>query len=296
LYFSLTVGMQQRSKAILYFSAMNTLGFALGPALASALDAFLESIRVHNLALDSDTAPGWMMAALYVLFMVKVVLLLEDLPLHVTAPTHPAKPDSAGSGGERIPIAASCVAFWYCFMAGIVITTAEVYAVNVAQHELGWSTVKSGLVLAGLMLISGSASMVVGKLTQRFLRSDRAAALGSSLLGSVACALLFAFWLDIEVEEQVTMLGVGLLLIVTLAGVIRGFGLAICSKMAPVHLKGFMNSWAILFLMLGRGGGGILGALLQPGTFAPVMLGIFVLSLLISIALYGRLKAGAQAS
>merc|ERR1712107_777731 len=95
---------------------------------------------------------------------------------------------------------------------------------------------------------------------------------------------------------QVVLLGVGLVLIITLVGLIRSLGFAICSKLAPAHLKASMNSWAIIFLTLGRGSGAIIGMVLQPGIFAPVISSVFAFSLLISLALYSWLKVDAKAS
>jgi MFS family permease len=296
LYISLTVGMQHRSRVILYFSAVNILGYAAGPALASALDAFLKSTRINDLVLDVDTVPGWFMVAMYLLYMVKLILLMEDLPVHITALKPP--PQAAASGGrqDRFSVAAACVAFWYCLVASVAMTMIEVYTVRFAKQELGWSVSKSGLVLAALMFISGFVSMATGKVIQRLLWSDRGAALGSSLLGSVACVAFFACSWEMAGGVRLAVLGTGLLLTITVAGLIRGFGLALSSKLAPAHMKSSMNAWAVVFLTIGRGAGGIIGSVLQPTSFASVMLGMFGLSLLVSVVLYSHLKAGAKAS
>merc|ERR1712039_103313 len=296
LYVSLRVGVRRRSEAMLYMTAMATFGCAVGPAMGSALNAFLVSIRIHNLVLDSDTAPGWFMAAAYLLFMAKLILLFEDLPVQVTARKPRIQLGSAGSDGERFPIVASCATFWYSFMSAIVITMTEVYTVNVAQHEFGCSIAKSGLMVAAIMLISCLGTMVIGKLTPRLLQSDRAGILGSCFLGSLACVLLFAISWDVAVEAQVVLLGVGLVLIITLVGLVRSFGLALCSKLAPAHLKTCMNSWSIIFLTLGRGSGAVIGMVLQPGVFAFVISSIFAFSLFLSLVLYSWLKVGAKAN
>merc|ERR1712190_614965 len=109
------------------------------------LNAFLVSIRIHNLVLDSDTAPGWFMALAYLLFMAKLILLFEDVPVQVTARKPRTQLGNAGCDGERFPIAAACAPFWYSFMSAIVVTMTEVYTVNVAQREFGCSIAKSGL-------------------------------------------------------------------------------------------------------------------------------------------------------
>eukprot|EP00449_Zooxanthella_nutricula_P032683 CAMPEP_0198490242 /NCGR_PEP_ID=MMETSP1462-20131121/1986_1 /TAXON_ID=1333877 /ORGANISM="Brandtodinium nutriculum, Strain RCC3387" /LENGTH=98 /DNA_ID=CAMNT_0044218783 /DNA_START=1 /DNA_END=293 /DNA_ORIENTATION=- len=95
--------MKRRSEVILYYSATNTLGYAAGPALAALLEYFIKSIRIHNLVLDSDTAPGWCMALVSSAFLVLVVLLFEDMPMEVTKPI---AADSAAHSGDRIPVVA----------------------------------------------------------------------------------------------------------------------------------------------------------------------------------------------
>merc|ERR1712187_1085534 len=63
-YVADTVGTKRRSEIMFYISAITALGYSLGPALAALLDVFVKEIRVENLILDSDTAPGWLLAIL----------------------------------------------------------------------------------------------------------------------------------------------------------------------------------------------------------------------------------------
>merc|ERR1712232_1511966 len=289
----ITVGVERRSEIILYFSALNTLGYALGPALAALLDFFLkEVIRIENLVLDADTAPGWPMAILYLLFIAKVVLMFEDLPVEATAPKRLA---TATPSAGRFPVVAGCAAFWYLCAGGIVITAAEVYAVNVGQRYWGWSITSSGLFLAALMLCSGLSNIAMGRLTTRYVRSDRAMMLGGSLLACFACAPLFNFDLH-AVSAQASLLGVGLMLVLTLVGVIRAFALAASSKLVPPHMKSQMNTFAVSGMLLGRGVGGIVGAILEPNSFAPVLLGIFVVTCLVGAASHACMKPDEKAS
>jgi len=277
MYIGLTVGMQRRSEIILYFCALNTLGNALGPTMAAALDVFVKSIRIDNLVLDADTIPGWFMAIVYLLFMVKVILIMDDLPVEVTSP----KPlPAASAGDERLPIGACCAAFWHCCVSATVITCVEVYAVNVGQQHWGWSIACSAMFLAALMGVSGVVNLLMGRLTKRHMRSDRAGLMGSSLLGCAACAFLFNFDLH-AVSAQASLQGVGLVLVLTLAGLIRALGLAISSKIVPTHMKASMNMWATVFMTLGRGAGGIIGAILSPDSFAPVMLSLFAVTFIV---------------
>merc|ERR1712176_532176 len=145
MYIGITVGMKRRSEVILYFSALNTLGYALGPAIAAVLDVFVKSIHIHNLVLDVDTVPGWFMAMIYLVYMVKIIIFFEDLPMEVTSP----KPRADQKSNDRLPVGTCCTAFWYLCMSAMLITCIEVYAVNVGQQYWGWSVAKSALFLAG---------------------------------------------------------------------------------------------------------------------------------------------------
>eukprot|EP00931_Biecheleriopsis_adriatica_P025118 TRINITY_DN15516_c0_g2_i1.p1 TRINITY_DN15516_c0_g2~~TRINITY_DN15516_c0_g2_i1.p1 ORF type:complete len:365 (+),score=65.19 TRINITY_DN15516_c0_g2_i1:532-1626(+) len=286
MYIGLTVGMKRRSEIILYFSAVITLGYALGPALAAVLDVFVKSIHIDNLVLDADTVPGWFMAIVYLFFMAKVIVLFQDLPIEVTSPrpTGSSVPEQ-----ERLPVIACCAALWHMCMAATVITCIEVYAVNVGQQCWGLSIAVSALFLAGLMLCSGLCNLAMGRLTHRFMRSDRAGLLGASLVGAVSCSLLFNFDLH-AVSAQASVLGIGMALVLVVAGLIRGFGLAVSSKVVPAGMKASMNMCGTIFMTVGRGAGGIIGSVLNPNSFFPVVLGLFGITLLISLASYKRMR------
>merc|ERR1719454_99759 len=55
-------------------------GYVLGPLLAWALESFMKEIHYENLFLDSDTIPGWFMACVYLLLMLKVFIVFENPP------------------------------------------------------------------------------------------------------------------------------------------------------------------------------------------------------------------------
>mmetsp|Transcript_136396 Transcript_136396/g.436486 ORF Transcript_136396/g.436486 Transcript_136396/m.436486 type:complete len:476 (-) Transcript_136396:499-1926(-) len=292
MYIGLTVGMRRRSEVTFYFSALNTLGYALGPALAAVLEVFVKSVHVNNLILDSDTAPGWFMAILYLLFMAQVLLVFEDLPAELTG-SEPLGKNVATD--ERPPMIATCAAFLDLCISSAVLTTAEVYVVNVGQHYWGWSVFTSALFLAALMLCASISNLVVGRLTRRFMKSDRTGLLIGSILGCAACAPLFHFDLH-AVSTQASLLSVGLVLVLSLVGLIRAFALAASSKLAPASLKSSMNSWAFVFMTLGRGAGAVIGSVLSPLSFAPVVLGMLVVTVLASIASHSCMKPSDKAS
>jgi len=294
LYIGLTVGMKRRSEIILYFSALNTLGYALGPALAAMLDVFVASFRINNLVLDADTAPGWFMAILYLLFMVKVIVLFEDVPMNVTSPQAAQSNHADSTVLEPVPAVACCACLWYLCVSSLFITCVEVYAVTVGQNYWGWTLATSAMFLSLLMLCSGLINLFMGIFTKHMIRSDRKALLVSSVIACACCALLFNFNLD-AISANVSILSTGLVLVLILSGLIRAFGLAASSKIVPTSQKAIMNTWATEFMTVGRGAGGIIGSILNPSSFFPVVVTLFAVTLLTSVASHSRMQPSGKA-
>merc|ERR1712039_654850 len=143
-------------------------------------------------------------------------------------------------------------------------------------------------------MCSALSNLAMGRLTQRFMRSDRAGLLGASVFGCASCAFLFNYDLH-PVFAKATVLGTGLLLALIVLGLIRAFGLAISSKLVPTESKALMNMWATISMTSGRGAGGIIGAVLQPTSFFPVVLGLFAITSLLSLASYRHMKPNEKA-
>merc|ERR1719253_1414967 len=107
--------------------------------------------------------------------------------------------------------------------------------------------------------------------------------------------MLFNFNLD-AITAEVTVLGIGLLLVLVLSGFIRGFAFAASSKIVPAHRKAYMSMWATIFTAVGRGAGGIVGPMLQPNSFFPVAVSLFGVTSLISVASHAHMKPCDKAS
>merc|ERR1712203_626581 len=204
---------------------------------------------------------------------------MGDLPMELTTP----KPSRATeSRDERMPLGVCCAAFWHLCMSSLVMTLIEVYVVNLGQQYWGWSIAKSAILLAALMLCSGVANLTMGRLSKRYMSSDRMGLLGGCIVGCMACALLFDFHLP-GVVAQASLLGPGLLVVLAIVGLLRAFALALTSKLVPPGLKTSTNNWATVFMTLGRGAGAVVGAILDPTSFAPVVLGLFAASTLVCV-------------
>jgi len=284
LYISITVGLQRRSEITFYWSALITIAYALGPALAAVFEVFLKAIRIDNLILDADTAPGWFMAIVWLLFIAKAVVLFQELPLSKTAPRPP--PEASEHDRDRLPIIGSCALFSYLCAGQFVLTAAEVYAVNVGTNYWGWRIMDSALFLAAIMLVSGITNMIAARITRCSIQSDVTGILGGSLLSCIACIPLFNFDLH-AVYSQALLLSVALVLVLTFIGIVRSYGLAASSKLVPAHLKPTMNNFQVMGMLLGRGVGAIVGSIVNPDSFAPIVLGTLGFAGLVGLSAKG---------
>jgi len=291
IYISQTVGIKRRSEAYFYYSAMNILGYALGPFAAAILEYFVKSIHVHNLVLDSDTAPGWAMAVLYLLFIVLVAAVFEDLPLEATCPKAGGAPTVTDRAAASLgSILACCVSLWNVCMPAAILSIIEVYTGAVlGQHYWGWSISASSLFLASLMLVSGIINMLMGQLSKKLIRSDRAGTIGCILLGCAACGMIYNFPLR-AISAKASLCGIGFVFILTLASLIRSFGMALSTKLVPGYLQGRMNTLVVVAMVVGRGGGSVIRADLDPDSFFVTITSLFAVTLFMNFGAYRCMK------
>ena len=76
-------------------SCLCTAALAAAPAVCGLLDTlFLHELRIQNLVLDSDTAPGWFMAIVYFLYLLKVFFIenRQESPSQETSPATQESP------------------------------------------------------------------------------------------------------------------------------------------------------------------------------------------------------------
>ncbi|CAE7391027.1 unnamed protein product [Symbiodinium pilosum] len=299
IYVSHTVGMKRRSEILFYFSACLTLGCAVGPALAAMLEESMKYIKINNLVLDSDTVPGWFMAVLYLLFTAKLVVFFKDLPRDALAAAPEGRtlrsPKSAGMGLSLEKGAAACACFWQLMVASAVTTGVEVYTINVTRQTLGWSTANAAWFVALIMLISGVANLSLGKVVRVMACTDMMGLLLGDIIACFSCLFLFNFDLN-SPSLQVSLLCVGLVSVLVTQGLTRALALSICSKLVPTESINAIMTMATIFMSLGRGGGSIVCSVLDPDSFAPVLLALFTTTLLLSSATRKHMKPHIKAS
>ncbi|CAK8993116.1 unnamed protein product [Durusdinium trenchii] len=300
IYVSHTVGVERRSEVLFYFSAVLQLGCAAGPALAAMLEASMKFIKINNLVLDSDTIPGWFMAAAYLFFTVKIILCLKDLPPNVltrevTSGGRTLESPKTKNRMKMSTMAAACAMFWQLFVSSAVITGVEVYTINVARHHMGWSIESSAWFVAILMLISGVFNLSLGKVIQCMAFNDITGLLMGTFVACLSCVFLFNFDLDSQ-SWKVSLLSFGLISVLVTNGLTRALALSICSKLVPAEAVNSIMTWATVAMSLGRGGGSIICAVLNPDSFAPVLLGLFAVTLMFSWATRKYMKPDMKAS
>ncbi|CAE8583579.1 unnamed protein product [Polarella glacialis] len=303
LYISRNVGLLRRSEVMFYLSAVSTLGCAVGPCFAWALAVFVKELRIENLLLDSDTAPGWLMAALYFAFMQLFVLLFQEPETErdtdesegKRVPTMP----SSGLRGlsarpERLPVCALITCLWPLSVAGFVNTSCQVFIVTLAQRSLGWSISASALLLAGLMATAGVINLLTGRLLLPHMKSDRAGLLASCLCGALGSLPVFDFGLT--EGAQLVCLSVGLVLLLTAVNMARAFSMSLATKLVPGELKPLVNMQSMGFGAMGGGAGAFFGALFTPATFAPVQMGLCLMAALAFATCFAHMKPHRKAT
>ncbi|CAJ1446622.1 unnamed protein product [Effrenium voratum] len=272
LYISLTVGVKRRSEVLFYYTAMNTLGCAIGPALAALLEEFMKFTRINNLVLDSDTIPGWFMAVVFLLFSVKLLIFLEEPPSLRQSP--------GVAKTARIPLSwqqlgACCACFWHLCVCSSVNTGVEVYAITVLQQSLGWSISTSALFVAGLQLTCGVCNLVLGRMLHLVPWSDSKCLVVADILACFAGVLLLHF--DVHaVTVQISLMAAGLLAALILVNNVRAFALSIATKVVPPSAARAVTTGAVVSMSLGRGLGAMVAAALDVESFGPVLLSMFV--------------------
>lgn len=293
VYISRTVGMQRRSEIMFYMSAMLTMGYAAGPAFAMLVEVFVEKWCAPNPFIDSDSGPGWLMALLYILFILKVAIFMEDLPIEDNATA--SQIQDVTDKKERFPIAAAGACFWVILVAGAVMTSCEVYAVNIALHRWGWHVTMTAPYLCALMTCVALTSIFIGPTITRTLVNDRKGMLSGSAVGVLGGIILLDFGVE-SVAIQLTFLAVGQTILLVVAGMVRSFGLSLATKLTPLRLKRHMNMYACMALTLGRGMGALLGSMLSTASFAVCMMGLFALTCAVVFSCYTHLEPHRKAS
>ena len=256
IYIADAVGVKRRTPVLFVYSAVATSALAVAPAICGLLETFLHELRVHNLVLDSDTAPGWFMAIVYFSYLLKVVFFFENPekarsqePSHATAESPAEKRESLWTTGILL-----------CLLAGFASTMTNigcmVYFTQLSQHTWHWSLALSSWALAGLMAVVCVLSLGSSRLVK--LVEDRKGLQLSTLSTAIISILAFHFSSSWS-AATITLTFVGLLLLQATSCVVKNYAYALTPKIVAPHLKDRAASWLLLALTLGRGVGAQVG-------------------------------------
>lgn len=273
-----------------HFQVSSVLGYVLGPLIAWLLEVFVKELRIENLLLDSETAPGWLMAALYFKLMLLLYLVFESPP---TGPSesaeatekHPA--DSVRSKLKSLEWRGLVACMWATSAGTISNGMVEVFAVNIAETVWAWSVQAAALFLAGLMAFNIPVCLVAGKFTASF--EDRQGLLLACCLGVLISPLLFCFSLHSS-PARIVVPSLGLMLTPAVNMLLRGFSMSSITKLVPPELKHVASVATMCPCCACRGLGALLGSVLEPASLGGVQLGLLLLTGGLTSFAYARMK------
>lgn len=285
IYIAKAVGVKKRTKALFIFSTFATLAFTAAPLLAALLETFVKELRIENLVLDSDTIPGWFMAFLYYLFLLKLVFFFEN-------PMQSAKQDTA-DGEESIWNRGFLVCIFAAFASAMTNTMAIVFFVKLAEKTWGWSVSVTAFALAGTMAVVSLLSLVSSRLVK--LLEDRKGLQLSACLGAACSLITFPFSHDWP-AAAITIMFIGLLLVQSCASVVKNYAYALAPKIVAPGFKDRAGAVNMVSLMLGRGTGAQLGAILTSISFASSQLCTYLFLFFLTWMFAAHLKQHAKAT
>lgn len=290
VYIAKAVGIRRRSRVMFMFATSTAVAFTTGPLLAGLLVTFLKETRIHNLVLDSDTIPGWFMATLYLLYLLKVFFIFENPPPE-SADRLP-RPSNA-TQEEPMMSCGLLVCYWAMFAGPMANTMCEVFGVKLAQQWWGWTVEASGYYMALVMALVIPLSLGSGRLTD--VVEDRRGLRLACAAGAACSALLYDFGYG-STRTYAAVLFIGLVLYQGAACVVRSYVYAMVSKLVPASRKPLASALMMSALTVGRGTGSVLGALLGPTSFAVAQTALFCATLLLVVCTYSHLEQHAKAT
>ena len=290
VYIAKAVGVKKRTRVLFVFSTMATLAFTAAPLAAALLETFVKELRIENLVLDSDTIPGWFMALAYYLFLLKVVFFFENPEEDENASS---RHESPADREEVLWTSGFLVCIFAAFASALTNTMAIVFFVKLAEKTWGWSVSLTAFALAGFMAVVSVLSLISSRLVK--LLEDRKGLQMSACLGAMCSLVTFPFSRDWP-AAAITVMFIGLLLVQSCASVVKNYAYALAPKIVAPRFKDRAGAINMISLMLGRGAGAQLGAIMTSASFAGSQLCTYLFLFFLSWKFAAHLKQHAKAT
>ncbi|CEG37548.1 spx domain-containing membrane protein [Plasmopara halstedii] len=258
---------EERTQASAMFVTASALGMAAGPALAAALH-YLPDLKAAGIVITTETAPGWVMFALWTLYLVALLVwfkepnrlererflesrrsmlengLISSSIVEVAAQLKETTPLMARSHSITPP--PPLISLWHNVS---VVASLFIYIVlklvleclitassTIAMYYFHWGSTNNGLYLAALGLLMFPTNMVVGWMTFRY--EDREIIMLSEAAMFVGVGVIINYG-----HYSVAQFVVGGVIIFISTNVLEGVNMSLLSKTIPKSFaKGTFNS------------------------------------------------------
>jgi Major Facilitator Superfamily len=238
----------ERTAASAHFVAIGCFGMALGPFLGSVLHRIAEHSKSPYWQVEN--APGWFMAAVWLVYAILHVLFFVDPPKDHSDSTTPtvtkagmgeAKPLLANGteAEEQIPIwknAPVMVNFFIYFIEKLLMECVSSSTSILTYYYFDWPGSWAGYWLAFLCLLVLPVNLGVAYLSRMY--EDREMMVVMQIATIIGCILIMQIGEEYYVEQYL----IGTLIIVVTSNMVEGPNMALLSKTIPKSWrKGFLN-------------------------------------------------------
>ena len=284
-FFSRAAGINCRSKYFIMMGACIGVGYGVGPLLGALMIAAFNHLDAdEHKILNKYTAPGWLMAFIYVSIIFATWFFFED-PLLETAEVKAREekefqrnmsPEEKAIRKEqrRLEQEAKGPRFTRSELFGLVmnlvifafypilISCLEIYTISVANKTWNMSMEKIGLYMAGVMLATVPISLAAGSAFQKWQLEDRKAILIFFTVSVGASVFFFDFLPDENhAISDVALWTIGCLIWICSYQICISAGTALITKQVPTECKVHFNVLMGSVLLFSRGAGSFIGTL-----------------------------------
>lgn len=259
-YIADTYSRSERTAASAYFVTAGALGMAAGPAIASILDIATKRSNSHYW--QEENAPGWVMFAMWSLYLICLLLFFQDPPRrqHKHHESEKKEPErSTSTNGESRPLLPAAahqfsepVDEQNILSNVVVMTTFLIYFVlkfmlecilsssgTVTRYYFEWSGTLSGVYLAMLGLLMLPANYGVAVLSRTY--EDKDLIVGMQVAMLLGCVAIINFSGSIFHYNLVQYMSASVIIFLS-ASALEGPTMSLLSKTIPKSWsKGILN-------------------------------------------------------